>query len=96
MKRLLLDAILTILILMIVSSIADVTNTKEKEIPTKIERFEEQIAQNQPVVQMVKDSTLNPVEENKAGKIAEFGSNMVISILDTGKDFLTTLWKRLF
>lgn len=81
MKRFLVDALLVLLFVSIASYISE---PKEKEnMSEKIKVFEQQIAEQKPIEQMVENTYLNEIYENGASRLANAGSNLVIDIMDT-------------
>lgn len=82
MKRFLVDAIF---VWLIISLMMYITEPKQKtNIDDKINEFEDEIARHEHVQQKVEGTRLNDIDENAASRLAQAGSDFVISVMDTG------------
>ena len=91
MKRFLTDAFL---VLLLVSLLSYMSEPKAKsDINSKIESFEDTVAQRKPVHQMVDDTYLNSINENGASRLAKAGSDTIINIMETSIDVVSELFQ---
>lgn len=82
MKRFLVDALF---VWLIISLMMYINEPKENiTIDDKINEFEEEIARHEYVQQKVEGTRLNDIDENTASRLAQAGSDFIISIMDSG------------
>ncbi|NBJ64150.1 hypothetical protein D5266_02975 [bacterium c-19] len=87
MKRFVVDALF---VWLIISLMMYITEPKQSTgINDKINEFEDEVARHEYVQQKVKGTRLNDIDENTAARLAQAGSDFVISVMDSGVNVLS-------
>lgn len=82
MKRFLADAILILILVSIGSYIVQKEDAStQNTLQTKVERFEEDVALQKDLEIKKTSAGLNDIEDNKAGKLAQRSSELVVGMI---------------
>lgn len=87
MKRFVVDALFVWLIISLMMYISE--PKQPTSIDDKISEFEDEIARHEHVRQKVEGTRLNDIDENAAARLAQAGSDFVISVMDSGINVLS-------
>lgn len=97
MKRFLADAVLILLLVSIGNYIKDQDTTRSQiSIQQKVDKFEDDIAQNHFIKQQVETTSLNEIRENKASSFAKMSSEFVISTIHTSVTAFSNIFDSIF
>lgn len=97
MKRFLADAVLILLLVSIGNYIKDQDTTRSQlSMQQKVDKFEDDIAQDHVIKQQVETTSLNEIRENKASSFAKMSSEFVISTIHTSVTAFSNIFDSIF